>query len=425
MESSIHQEDLNSRGAPPLLRWDIVSRCNLSCSHCCVGEMLRDDETIDLDGAQIAEGLRNAARNGVRQVHFLGGEPTIRKDFIDIVRVAREAGLEVSYNTNGIRQDETYLQAILDLDPISITISLDGPDPHSHDAVRGKGTFERTLGFIKRLVAARSERGSKRPEIQIQSVLTASWANRARNLVDLAADLGADSLVINNLAAMGDAIENSEALQVDAATTFKAGQEILSALSLYPNLRVSAPIRLKVIQYYRERSGDRTTPLKENSCPALDENSQVNHDGTITPCQLAQSYGLGQGSDLPSVFDDDLNTIWSSSTFDEFSAKVKGPNDSVYKHQEPCNRCHFLGRGCQPCPLPSDPHYFTTNYQCLIAEGLLAHGHAKGGTDLLSDGEIERVIAEVLERAQPRRRPEHSPHLFEQTPVRRRLPVLS
>jgi MoaA/NifB/PqqE/SkfB family radical SAM enzyme len=394
----------NEKNSPTLLRWDIVSKCNLSCTHCCVGDMLRDPTKVDLTTEEIYTGIRNAAKGGVKQVHFLGGEPTIRRDFIDIMRYTRECGLDISFNTNGIRQDEKFFRALQEISPLSITTSVDGPDAQSHDAVRGVGTFAKTISFIRRLVERRPYFSRSPPEIQIQSVLTAHWVSRSGDIVRLAHELRADALVVNHLAKIGDAMTNAEALGITAIEHFDACMDLLAAMSRYPEIKVTAPIRLKVLQYYRESSGDRSAPLAPNQCPAIDENSQINYDGSISPCQLAQSYGLYDEGHMPSILDD-VGTAWNSPVFNSFKRQVKSDIPAVYEHQIPCNRCHFLGRGCRPCPLPDNPDLYKTNYQCLIAEALLEEGHKKGQAGSLTDDERSRIMEDAVRSNPPRHRP--------------------
>jgi MoaA/NifB/PqqE/SkfB family radical SAM enzyme len=385
-------------GVPGLLRWDIVSKCNLACTHCCVGDLLRNENAHDLSTQQLMAGLSNAARAGVRQIHFLGGEPTIRRDFISLLRHARQVGLEVSFNTNGIRQDQKYLDALRDVQPTSITISVDGPDAESHDAVRGRGTFAKTVLFIRKLVSANLLSPSgKDTEIQIQSVLTAHWVSRAGEILRLADGLRVGTVIINHLAAIGDAVKNSDSLRISALQHFDASFAILSSMRKYPKLRVKAPIRLKVIQLYRELSDDRSAPLEANSCPAIDENSQVNHDGSVTPCQLAQSFGLDSDAEETSISERDFEQILQAMSFDIFKTKVNGALETTYAKQIPCNRCHFLGRGCRPCPLPDDPKTYKTNYQCLIAEAILEAGHRRGSVKSLEASEIDKIALRTVQ----------------------------
>ena len=47
--------------------------------------------------------MRQAAELGILQIHLSGGEPTVRKDLEDIVKVAAKAGLYTNLITAGVR----------------------------------------------------------------------------------------------------------------------------------------------------------------------------------------------------------------------------------------------------------------------------------------------------------------------------------
>src|SRR6187397_136567 len=93
------------------LRVSLTDRCNLRCSYCMPAEglewlphpeVLSDDEVVRL----ITIGVR---RLGIREIRYTGGEPLIRRGFVDIVRRTRELGddLQLSVTTNGLGLERT------------------------------------------------------------------------------------------------------------------------------------------------------------------------------------------------------------------------------------------------------------------------------------------------------------------------------
>ena len=85
-------------------------------------------------------------------VEIQGGEPLIRKDFIEIIRKFKKENIAVKILTNGTLINETIARALSELlDPItdSIQISLDGSWPEINDKIRGKGSFTRIVEGIK------------------------------------------------------------------------------------------------------------------------------------------------------------------------------------------------------------------------------------------------------------------------------------
>ncbi len=98
-----------------------------------------------LSPEEIEQVVRVAASLGVTHVKVTGGEPTMRRDLVDIVRRIRSiGGLECSMTTNGIqlpRHAASLHQAGLD----RATISLDSIRPARYAEITGGGRLELAL----------------------------------------------------------------------------------------------------------------------------------------------------------------------------------------------------------------------------------------------------------------------------------------
>ena len=79
--------------SPPLaLLAEITHRCPLGCPYCS-NPLELERASGELDTEIWLRVLNEAAKLGVLQVHFSGGEPTVRKDLERLVRGCSEAGL--------------------------------------------------------------------------------------------------------------------------------------------------------------------------------------------------------------------------------------------------------------------------------------------------------------------------------------------
>jgi len=120
--------------------------CNLKCSHCFLFN--RPKVGTPLQTNQWKKILFDFANNDGKHITFSGGEPTLHNSFFDILSYAHNLGLTVTVLTNGtnISQDliNTYSLYVDELQ-----VSLDGPNKVSHEMVRGKNTFFKTLSNIK------------------------------------------------------------------------------------------------------------------------------------------------------------------------------------------------------------------------------------------------------------------------------------
>jgi cyclic pyranopterin phosphate synthase len=120
------------------LRLSLTDRCNFRCSYCSpLGvDDVRDDPLTRGEAARLV-GI--FARLGVRRVRLTGGEPTLRRDLLDVVRdVAATPGIEeVALTTNGQFLHE--LSAPLrEAGLTRLNISLDTLDPTKLRALSGK-----------------------------------------------------------------------------------------------------------------------------------------------------------------------------------------------------------------------------------------------------------------------------------------------
>jgi MoaA/NifB/PqqE/SkfB family radical SAM enzyme len=132
--------------------------CNLACTHCFVScsPTNHTHELMSLE--QIRPYLAEAARLGVKEIYFTGGEPFLNPEMETILEAAL-AVAPVTVLTNGLLLDPERcrrLRALADAADYSLDlrISLDGYDAPSNDPIRGEGTFERILDGIGNAAAA-------------------------------------------------------------------------------------------------------------------------------------------------------------------------------------------------------------------------------------------------------------------------------
>eukprot|EP00397_Hematodinium_sp_SG-2012_P040494 GEMP01044379.1.p1 GENE.GEMP01044379.1~~GEMP01044379.1.p1 ORF type:complete len:383 (+),score=49.70 GEMP01044379.1:52-1149(+) len=118
------------------LRLSITDRCNFRCQYCMPEEGLEDScapaETL-LEAHEIGAIVRTFVQQfGIRKIRLTGGEPTLRSDFRDIVRVIKEetAGRNISLGitTNGLLWSK-YAQDLRNAGIINVNLSLDSMDP--------------------------------------------------------------------------------------------------------------------------------------------------------------------------------------------------------------------------------------------------------------------------------------------------------
>ncbi len=115
----------------------VTNRCDLTCWYCFFYAKRAGyiyEPTIE----QIREMVR-AVRNELpipgNAIQITGGEPTLREDLIDIIRVIKEEGIDhVQLNTNGIRisQDPEFAKMVREAGVNTLYLSFDGTTPETN-----------------------------------------------------------------------------------------------------------------------------------------------------------------------------------------------------------------------------------------------------------------------------------------------------
>ena len=123
---------------PPLgLLAELTHRCPLRCPYCSNPVEL-DRRSTELDTATWRRVFDEAARLGVLQVHLSGGEPTARRDIVELVRHCVAAGLYANLITSGIGVTGEKLDALAEAGLDHVQLSVQGAD-HGFLLVRAHG----------------------------------------------------------------------------------------------------------------------------------------------------------------------------------------------------------------------------------------------------------------------------------------------
>ena len=112
------------------LRISVTDRCNLRCAYCMPEEgisCLTHDEILTFE--EIITICKSAAKLGISKIKLTGGEPLVRKNFIELVRKIKAiSGIEeITLTTNGLLL-ENQLEKLVEAGISRINISLDTLD---------------------------------------------------------------------------------------------------------------------------------------------------------------------------------------------------------------------------------------------------------------------------------------------------------
>lgn len=133
-------------GIPFSLHLDVTYRCNERCVHCYLDHDDHGEMTMD----EIKRVLAEAAGAGTLILTLSGGEPFLRKDFLEIVSYARSLMFSVKIKTNGLLIGKEQTRRLRELHVSEIQVSIYSHREEVHDGItKVRGSLERSLRAIR------------------------------------------------------------------------------------------------------------------------------------------------------------------------------------------------------------------------------------------------------------------------------------
>jgi cyclic pyranopterin phosphate synthase len=260
------------------LRVSVTDKCNLRCVYCMPPEglpWLGRNELLTYE--EIAAVVRTMATMGLRRVRITGGEPLVRRDLADLVRLlAAIPGIDdLSLSTNAVLLAD-QAAALKEAGITRVNVSLDSLRPERVDAIaRRPGSH---AGIFAGLAAA--ERVGFAP-IKINAVIM-----RGRNDDELA-DFARATLDRPWHVRFIEVMPVGENLGV-AAHEFVSAFEMLAALRGIGSLEpVAGPPGNGPATYFRFPGAVGTvgviTPMSHNYCDRCNR-MRLTADGRLRPC---------------------------------------------------------------------------------------------------------------------------------------------
>ena len=141
--------------APPIgLLVELTHRCPLGCLYCS-NPIALERPGNELDGETWKRVFSEAAALGALHVHLSGGEPTARRDIVDLTRHASQSGLYTNLITSGIGVSEKLTGELADAGLDHAQLSFQGADQETNDRLgHYKGSWERKRAFAGYVIKA-------------------------------------------------------------------------------------------------------------------------------------------------------------------------------------------------------------------------------------------------------------------------------
>ena len=138
----------------PYIRLSISDVCNFKCGYCLPDgyKIDKSDNRTFINIEEIGRLARALSELGVSKIRLTGGEPTVRKDFFEIIKIIKEnSGIKKTViTTNGYRLDK-IANAIKNSGLNGINISIDSLNADTFKKITGHDRLGEILKGIKNL----------------------------------------------------------------------------------------------------------------------------------------------------------------------------------------------------------------------------------------------------------------------------------
>ncbi|AMW32857.1 radical SAM/SPASM domain-containing protein [Fervidobacterium islandicum] len=244
-----------TRPRPKNIEFEITTACNYRCLHCYCNAGSRS--RYELLTEQIKSVIDQLVEADAELLDIVGGEPLVRSDIYEILSYGHEKGLQMMMNTNASLVTKEVAKKLKSVCPdLLIGVSVDGPTPDVHEAVRGKGTFEKTMNGLRNLL----DEGFDVTMLFVVNALNYKYID---DMLELAASLGTH-------------------LYVDRFVP--VGRGLLHKGLLTPTSEQIESVARKLEAY----EGPVTLFIEENisggECTAGRTHASILVDGTVVPC---------------------------------------------------------------------------------------------------------------------------------------------
>jgi len=275
--------------------FELTYQCNLNCPYCYVGVDRKKNELTTQEWFKIIDQIPWSSF-----VTLVGGEPLIRKDFIQILEhTAKKTFGKLNVVTNGILMNDEIIDAFIRTKMMLLSVSLDGYG-ETHDKNRGKeGVFEQVVSNLENL---NSKKGKSKPMVDIKTIVLENNLDDLPKLYQLCEEMNFNFLSIsflrNNNLKQNSVLRETFGEEFYAQKYpikpyfdmehFKEVYKEIEAINGKTKIRFSPKFEGKDVLGKIEKffAYDENMPIKEiyEPCKYPFSNMMINPQGDVYPC---------------------------------------------------------------------------------------------------------------------------------------------
>lgn len=137
---------MQNRVIPYMVDFALTDECNFDCEFCSFKSM--KDKRKEMSTEEIKDVIAQCQELGICVINFVGGEPLMRKDILEIIKSVDKNKSSTLMFTNGWFL-EKYAHKLKKAGLDSVNVSIDSHIPEKHDSIKNKkGAFRKAVRGI-------------------------------------------------------------------------------------------------------------------------------------------------------------------------------------------------------------------------------------------------------------------------------------
>lgn len=270
-----HKPDFQVNEVENVLVIATTQKCNMACPMCyAMADKKMPNEMTTNEIKFVIDNLHEMSlNNGISRVALTGGELFTRPDAMELIDYVHSNGFFVQVNTNATLINANQIKELAKFPKLKMSISLDGCNAITHEAIRGKGTFERTVNNIRSLC-------KEGISVAINMFVHADNINEIEGTLLLAESLGVEGFNCLNMMNVGRGNTDEAKQLLNAVPLAKFYRKLFEIVRNKPNLQ-----KLMMYSTFANQLMGIAGGVKSHTCGiGTNRAVYVKADGSLYPC---------------------------------------------------------------------------------------------------------------------------------------------
>ncbi|RME55678.1 MAG: radical SAM protein [Deltaproteobacteria bacterium] len=342
------------RSKPILIYAEAVADCNMACTMC--GRQFHEIRPED-EGYMRLEIFRKAAeliRPGTTLSLFGRGETLMHPDYPEMLRIAKEKGAVVGFNSNGKSLTPQLAEKMVVYGQDSLVISCSAGRPGTYNRIHYGGDFDQLVESVRVLQETKRRHGKPTPFLAFEFVAMRSNIEELPDLLRVADALDVRNILVIHVVAHDERMAREEQLRQPkfeklTEEIFEVSRNLAGELGIELTLPSSYnPYTKKLawsaeeVAYWKKILGD-AGEAGPSVCLEAWQTFYVKFDGKVMPCVITNR-------PLGDLNEASAEEIWNGKLYQRYRERMR----SRRKPPE-CQICHLMPGNTSYNPKLGDP----------------------------------------------------------------------